>query len=159
MADETREELDAFKDELFGAGTTVIMPRAFLVMVKNMTSHATHRVGVVHSKTDRQVYWIDGRSLGVLTCEGIAEREDAASDDALKITGRIFNLNLLTDVRLDLNIRYRGYGAKSGSGRKLTIHAPDNYELNLDASPNVRDAARLEPFIDHVLDALAGRSD
>jgi hypothetical protein len=159
MADHTREELDTFKDELFGAGTTVIMPRAFLAMVKNMTSHATHRLGVVHSKTERQVYWIDGRTLGVLTCLGAAERDDAATDDALEVTGRIFNLDLLPDVRLQLNIKYSGYGGKSGWGRKLTINGPDNYELNLDASPNIRDAVRLEPFIDHVLDALARRSD
>jgi hypothetical protein len=148
MTDRAREELRDLQLELFG-NTERCMPRAFLATVKRGTAQATNRVGNERTPTERDAYWIDNRTLGVLTCKGPAELDDAPSDEQVVIRGHIFQLDELT-VHLSVVTRYDTRTHTSSWCRVLTI----GDEVTLDAWPNVE---RMEQFIDDVLDAVAGR--
>jgi hypothetical protein len=118
MPRDTREELQALQHELFGRDTTP-MPRAFLATARRLTAKAAHRVGVEHRHTDRDVFWIDGRTLGVLSCLGEAERNDAPADEDAEISGRLLQLHKVTNVHLRVKTTYSTSEGKSTWGRKL----------------------------------------
>ena len=110
-------------------------------------------MGVVVSSNERHAYWIDGRSLGVLSCQGV-------TDEDTVITGRICQLDTTVSVAIKVAVDYDRIENSSRSGRALTIRFPDDGLIELDASPGVAEPAerdKTEAFIDHVLAALARR--
>jgi hypothetical protein len=111
-------------------------------------------LGVVVSSNERHAYWIDGRSLGVLSCQGV-------TDEDTVITGRICQLDTTVSVAVKVAVDYDRIENSSRSGRALTIRFPDDGLIELNASPSgVAEPAerdKTEAFIDHVLAALARR--
>jgi hypothetical protein len=58
------------------------MPQAYLATLKRVTAQAaTRQLGIEESNTSRIAYWVDGRTLGTLSCKG-------SSDEDGKINGR-----------------------------------------------------------------------
>jgi hypothetical protein len=149
--------LQDLRRELWGQ-PDVSISRAYLTTVKHLTKHTTRRLGLKESNTKWCAYWLNGRIIGVLSYEGVAEPEDAKVGEGTKINGRIVQLDTLASVELTVKTYYSQSENSSRWGRKLTITCPDGDEIVLDASPGVFDGdarPKVEAFIDDVLDALA----
>jgi hypothetical protein len=149
--------LQDFRRELWGQ-PDVSISRPYLTTVKHLTTQTTRRLGVKESNTKWCAYLINGRIIGVLSCEGVAEPEDARVGEEAKINGRIVQLDTLVSVELTVKTYYNQPENTSRWGRKLTITCPAGDEIVLDASPGVFDGdarPRVEAFIDDVLGALA----
>ena len=56
---------------------------------------------------ERRAYWIDGRSLGVLSCQGV-------TDEDTVITGRICQLDTTVSVAIKVAVDYGLYATKLG---------------------------------------------
>lgn len=142
--------------ELFGDATTVVVPRAFLAAVDRLTAQATQRLGIEQSRhTKWSVFWVDGRILGVLYCEGEAELQDVKADEDVEISGLIIQLDKLKDVKLKVETQFDSQTGTSRWGRTLTVEGTDGDDFVFTASPNSSNASKVESFIDAVLDALA----
>jgi hypothetical protein len=149
--------LQDLRRELWGQ-PDISISRAYLTTVKHLTAHTTRRLGVKESNAKWCAYWINNRTIGVLSCEGVAEPEDAMVGEEAKINGRIAQLDTLASVDLTVKTYYNQSENTSRWGRRLTIRCTDGYEIVLDASPGVFDGdarSRVEAFIDDVLGALA----
>ena len=119
----------------------------------SLVGAASAHLGVVVRSNERHAYWIDGRSLGVLSCQGV-------TDEDTVITGRICQLDTTVSVAIKVAVDYDRIENSSRSGRALTIRFPDDGLIGLDASPGVAEPAerdKAEAFIEHVLAALARR--
>jgi len=150
----------AFNTALFGdSGSTVT--RAYIATLMRLTANvpADLRVGVEASRTERHAYWLDGHSLGLLSCLGAAELEDAAIDDQANISGGVIQLNS-SSVHLAVKNRFDTQRHITESGRVLTLRSAGDDKIVLDASPTgTRAHTRLDAFIDKVLDTLTGRQE
>jgi hypothetical protein len=132
------------------------MPTAFLVALKHLTDSATATLGIKTSLTDRSAYWLDGHSLGVLSCSG-------ATDEDANIEGRVIRLDSLVSVDLEVKVaEYDKFTDSTDSteppGRVLTVKSAHGEPIKFDATPRSAGADRLkatESFIDAVLAALA----
>ena len=127
------------------------MPESYLRELQRLVGAASAHLGVVVSSNERHAYWIDGRSLGVLSCQCV-------TDEDTVITGRICQLDTTVSVAIKVAVDYDRIENSSRSGRALTIRFPDDGLIELDASPGVAEPAerdKTEAFIDHVLAALA----
>lgn len=118
--------------------------------MKRVTTRAEHVLGIKQSPTERQVYWLEGHSQGVLSCVGVTD-EDASID------GRVIRLSGLSKVHVDVAIEWDSFSPdhESRFGRVLTV----DDEIKFDASPGRAEPQNLreiEDFIDHVLAAIAG---
>jgi hypothetical protein len=127
------------------------MPTAFLATMKRTTARAEHVLGVEQGHTSRQGFWLEGHSLGVLSCIG-------ATDEDASIDGHVIRLGALTKVRIDVTVEWDSFSFDHDSrfGRVLTI---EDDQIKLDASPGRAEPEKLreiEDFIDHVLAAIAG---
>ena len=99
----------------------------------SLVGAASAHLGVVVSSNERHAYWIDGRSLGVLSCQGV-------TDEDTVITGRICQLDTTVSVAIKVAVDYDRIENSSRSGRALTIRFPDDGLIELDASPGVAEA-------------------
>src|ERR1700737_2253793 len=146
--------LQEFRRNFFGISREhAPMPESYLRELKRLVGAASAHLGVVVSSNERHACWIDGRSLGVLSCQGVPD------EDAL-ITGRICQLDTTVSVAIKVAVDYDRTENSSRSGRALTIRFPDDGLIELDASPGVAEPAerdKTETFIDHVLPAVARR--
>lgn len=145
-----RQELEELARELFG-GTHI--PPAYVRALKCSTDGASARLGIVINSNERRAYWLDGRSLGILSCTGI-------TDDDARISGEILQLDHLVSVKLNVAVRYDRFNNVSDSGRVLAIEDFESGHFTFDASPqhfNSEKRDEIERFIDQVLAALAGR--
>lgn len=129
------------------------MPTAFLVALKHLTDSATATLGIKTSLTDRSAYWLDGHSLGVLSCSG-------ATDEDANIEGRVIRLDSLVSVGLEVKVaEYDKFtDSTDPPGRVLTVTSAHGEPIKFDATPRSAGADRLkatESFIDAVLAALA----
>ena len=110
------------------------MPDSYLLALTQLVAAANAHLGAVVSDNERHAYWIDGRSLGVLSCRGFTE-EDAV------ITGRICQLDTTVSVAINVSVDYDSSEDSSRSGRLLTIRFPDDGLIELDASPGAAEPA------------------
>ena len=101
----------------------------------SLVGAASAHLGVVVSSNERHAYWIDGRSLGVLSCQGV-------TDEDTVITGRICQLDTTVSVAIKVAVDYDRIENSSRSGRALTIRFPDDGLIELDASPGVAEPGR-----------------
>ena len=65
----------------------------------SLVGAASVHLGVVVSSNERHAYWIDGRSLGVLSCQGV-------TDEDTVITGRICQLDTTVSVAIKVAVDY-----------------------------------------------------
>src|SRR6476619_673958 len=149
---EDSRALQEFRRNFFGISSEhAPMPESYLRELKRLVGAASAHLGVVVSSNERHAYWIDGRSLGVLSCQGLTD-EDAV------FTGRICQLDTTVSVAIKVAVDYDRIENSSRSGRALTVRFPDDGLIELDAShPGVAEPAernKTEVFIDHVLAAL-----
>ena len=151
---EDSRALQEFRRNFFGISREhAPMPESYLRELQRLVGAASAHLGVVVSSNERHAYWIDGRSLGVLSCQGV-------TDEDTVITGRICQLDTTVSVAIKVAVDYDRTENSSRSGRALTIRFPDDGLIELDASPGVAEPAerdKTETFIDHVLAALARR--
>ena len=151
---EDSQALQEFRRNFFGISSEhAPMPESYLLALTHLVAAASAHLAVVVTGNERHAYWIDGRSLGVLSCQGV-------TDEDTVITGRICQLDTTVSVAIKVNVEYDSYENSSRSGRVLTIRFPDDGLIELDASPGVAEPAernKTEAFIDHVLAALARR--
>jgi len=110
------------------------MPESYLRELQPSGAASAH-LGVVVSSNERHAYWIDGRSLGVLSCQGV-------TDEDTVITGRICQLDATVSVAIKVAVDYDRIENSSRSGRALTIRFPDDGLIELDASPAVAEPGR-----------------
>lgn len=101
----------------------------------SLVGAASAHLGVVVSSNERHAYWIDGRSLSVLSCRGV-------TDEDTVITGRICQLDATVSVAIKVAVDYDRIENSSRSGRALTIRFPDDGLIELDASPGVAEPGR-----------------
>jgi hypothetical protein len=101
----------------------------------SLVGTASAHLGVVVSSNERHAYWMDGRSLGVLSCQGV-------TDEDTVITGRICQLDTTVSVAIKVAVDYDRIENSSRSGRALTIRFPDDGLIELDASPGVAEPGR-----------------
>jgi hypothetical protein len=152
------DDEQAFKTALFGnSGNTVT--RSYIATLMRLTDNvpADLRVGVQTSKTERHAYWLDGHTLGSLSCLGEADLEDTAIDDQANISGGVIQLNSAS-VHLAVKNRFDTQRNTTESGRVLTLRSAGDDKIVLDASPTgTGDHTHLDAFIDKVLDTLAGQ--
>ena len=80
----------------------------------SLVGAASVHLGVVVSSNERHAYWIDGRSLGVLSCQGVTDKDTV-------ITGRICQLTTTVSVAIKVAVDYDRIENSSRSGRALTI--------------------------------------
>jgi hypothetical protein len=151
---EDSRALQEFRRNFFGISREhAPMPESYLRELQRLVGAASAHLGVVVSSNERHAYWIDGRSLGVLSCQGV-------TDEDTVITGRICQLDTTVSVAIKVAVDYDRIENSSRSGRALTIRFPDDGLIGLDASPGVAEPAerdKAEAFIEHVLAALARR--
>ena len=151
---EDSRALQEFRRNFFGISREhAPMPESYLRELQRLVGAASAHLGVVVSSNERHAYWIDGRSLGVLLCQGV-------TDEDTVITGRIRQIDTTVSVAIKVAVDYDRIENSSRSGRALTIRFPDDDLIELDASPGVAEPAerdKTEAFIDHVLAALARR--
>ena len=152
---EDSQALQEFRRNFFGISSEhAPMPESYLRELKRLVGAASAHLGGVISSNERHAYWIDGRSLGVLSCQGV-------TDEDTVITGRICQLDTTVSVAIKVAVDYDRIENSSPSGRALTIRFPDDGLIELDASlPRVAEPAernKTEAFIDHVRAALAHR--
>ena len=80
---EDSRALQEFRRNFFGISREhAPMPESYLRELQRLVGAASAHLGVVVSSNERHAYWIDGRSLGVLSCQGV-------TDEDTVITGRI----------------------------------------------------------------------
>lgn len=147
-----RDELKDLGEKLFGVKYVSTIAPAYMRELKRYLDTATASLGLVARDHERVAYWLDGRSLGVLTCKGT---DDSEIKD---IAGKIRQLDHITAV--DLTVAVHRSGGQVVTGRRLTIGDPDSPDIVLDASPGVflpDKREQIEQFIDQLLAALAGR--
>ena len=123
---------------------------AFLAILQRSAARAEHVLRVKHGHDSRQCFWLEGHSLGVLSCEGL-------TDEEASIEGRVIRLSAVTNVRILASVQADtfSFDHEARFGRVLTIA---DEGITLDASPGKGDPEKLgqiEDFIDHVLAAIA----
>lgn len=144
-----RQELGELELALFGGGLTI--PRAYLRALKRSSEAASARLGIVIHGNEFRGYWLDGHSLGVLSCTGYTD-EDA------QISGQILQLDHLVSVDLRVTVDFNPVINRGDWGRVLLIEGAELFRL--DASPGrglPEKRVEIEAFIDEVLAALAQR--
>lgn len=75
------------------------MPSAFLTALRHFVNGADLMLGTNTSVSERQGFWLRGRSLGMLFCRGM-------SDEDAQVDGRVIRLDGLLDVRLEVPVDY-----------------------------------------------------
>jgi hypothetical protein len=75
------------------------MPESYLPALTHLVAAASAHLAVVVTGNERHAYWIDGRSLGVLSCQGVTNEDTV-------ITGRICQLDTTVSVAIKVNVDY-----------------------------------------------------
>ncbi|MCV7221546.1 hypothetical protein [Mycolicibacterium elephantis] len=142
---------DNFKQEWFGRFVENI-PNAYVSALRHLARHAQAKLGFVDGGL-RSAFWIDGRSFYVLQCRGVHDLD-------AQITGLVIQLDNVTSAGVAFEIDFNPSDNSAETGRILTIRSPDG-PITITASPGAvpdrEERAKIEVFIDQVLDALAGR--
>ena len=76
------------------------MPESYLRELQRLVGAASAHLGVVVSSNERHAYWIDGRSLGVLSYQRV-------TDEDTVITGRIRQIDTTVSVAIKVACRLR----------------------------------------------------
>ena len=97
----------------------------------SLVGAASAHLGVVVSSNERHAYWMDGRSLGALSCQGVTDEDKV-------ITGRICQLDTTVSVAIKVAVDYDRIENSSRSGRALTIRFPDDGLIELTRLPGGR---------------------
>ena len=71
-----RATLEEFRRELFGfSGPGRTIPPSYVATLFTLIKPGDHRLGVVETDTQRRAYWVRGRTLGTLGCEGSTDAD------------------------------------------------------------------------------------
>jgi hypothetical protein len=147
--------LQEFRRNLFGPNSSgETMPPVYLAQLKNLVDNTDASLGIRRSATERSAFWLNGRTLGYLSCTGLTD-----ADAETQINGLVLRLDGVARIDIDVKIGPAEWGFNEDgprdSGRILRI----NGETLLDASPGSAlpdKRAEIEQFIDQVLAAFAG---
>lgn len=142
--------LHAYRRSVFGNHVgNETMPMAFVAVVRRTTAHADHMVGVRRDGNAREVFWLEGGILGVLSCMG-------NSDEDAVISGHIVQLDSFGVLAVEVAVEFNRWEQSSSFGRVLMI----TDDIKIDATPGSALPEVLEQreeFIDAVLAVVAGR--
>lgn len=111
------DQLEALADKLFGSHFNI--PPTYMRQLKRHLDTAEAYLGLVLGSNQRVVYRIDGRSLGVLGCTRIDDK------DVERIGGKIRQLDHVLRADLTVAVHYNSSEQRASSGRRLTIGGPE----------------------------------
>jgi hypothetical protein len=143
---ETSKALQDFRRSIFGNdGYGEVMPDAYLLHLKRLTADADAVLATHRSAIARTAFWVKGRVLGRLACEG-------ANDSDAEITGWTLRLDRIDRIKIGVKIERDPCDDEQYiSGRALELNG--NVVIKTEPRSGPRRLAEVEAFIDAVIAA------
>ena len=143
---ETSEALQDFRRSIFGTDAYgEVMPDAYLLHLKRLTADADAVLATHRSAIARTAFWVKGRILGRLACQGV-------NDSDAEITGWTLRLDRIDRIKIGVKIELDPCDDEQYiSGRVLELNG--NVVIKTEPRSGPRRLAEVEAFIDAVIAA------